>query len=693
MNNDNKEPKRSPFFKSPFFIILLVSIIFSILLNVAMSSLTAPKQEEITYDAFMKMLDGGEVKTVVIDTEKLLIYKKSDEEIQKAKDEADRDKSISQVSGELKNSADIISGETTPPATAQPVPTMSAAMSVLNMYGDVMSKMNGQTVYYTGYIYDERLLEKLDSQGVEYYKPYSHTNPITEFFVTWILPLGIMYLIFFFIMRMLSKKMGGGMMGGVGKSNAKIYMESKTGVTFQDVAGQEEAKESLNEIVDFLHNPGKYTAIGAKQPKGALLVGPPGTGKTLLAKAVAGEAKVPFFSLSGSEFVEMFVGVGASRVRDLFKQASDKAPCIIFIDEIDAIGKSRDNQLSSNDEREQTLNQLLAEMDGFDSSKGVVILAATNRPEVLDKALLRPGRFDRRIIVEKPDLKGREDILKVHSKNVKMDPDIDLHEIALATSGAVGADLANMVNEAALRAVRMGRRLVLQEDLMEAVEIIIAGKEKKDRILSEKEKRIVAFHEVGHALATALQKNTQPVQKITIVPRTMGALGYTLQVPEEERYLMTKDEIIDQITVYLAGRAAEELVFNVKTTGASNDIEQATNLARSMIAQYGMSDKFGMAGLESIQNRYLDGRNVSNCSEETKTVIDSEIVGLLKECHDKAYKLLEDNRKALDKISEFLIEKETITGAEFMNILNQVKNEEADNSNDGISDNNAEEQE
>ena len=471
---------------------------------------------------------------------------------------------------------------------------------------------------------------------------------------------------------------------GIGQSNAKMYnVENATGVTFADVAGQEEAKESLDEIVDYLHNPSKYLAIGAKQPKGALLVGPPGTGKTLLAKAVAGEAKVPFFSLSGSEFVEMFVGVGASRVRDLFKQASAKAPCIIFIDEIDAIGKSRDNQISSNDEREQTLNQLLSEMDGFDSSKGLVILAATNRPEVLDKALLRPGRFDRRIIVEKPDLKGREDILRVHIKHVKTEPDINLHEMALATSGAAGADLANMVNEAALRAVRCNRKTVSQEDLMEAVEVIIAGKEKKDRILSEKEKRIVSFHEVGHALATAVQKHTQPVHKITIVPRTMGSLGYTMQMPEEEeRYLMSKDEIVDQITVFLAGRAAEELVFNVQTTGASNDIERATSLARNMITQYGMSEKFGMAGFESIQNKYLDGRNVSNCSEETKTDIDKEVVRVLKECHEKAFNILKENRDALDEIAEFLINKETITGDQFMEIFNRVKSGRGNSEND-----------
>ena len=494
-----------------------------------------------------------------------------------------------------------------------------------------------------------------------------------EFFLSWILPLLLIYGMFFLVSRSLSKKMGGGIMG-VGQSRAKMYMQNKTGITFKDVAGQEEAKESLNEIVDFLHNPLKYTAIGAKQPKGALLVGPPGTGKTLLAKAVAGEANVPFFSLSGSEFVEMFVGVGASRVRDLFKQASQNAPGIIFIDEIDAIGKSRDNQMGSNDEREQTLNQLLAEMDGFDSSKGVVILAATNRPEILDKALLRPGRFDRRIIVEKPDLKGREAILRVHSKNVKMSNDVDLHDIALATSGAVGADLANMVNEAALRAVRMKRNVVIQEDLMEAVEVIIAGKEKKDRILSEKEKKLVAYHEVGHALATAVSKNTDPVQKITIVPRTMGALGYTMQKPEEEKYLMNKDEIVDEITVFMAGRAAEEVVFGVKTTGAANDIERATELARNMITIYGMSDKFGMFGLESIQNRYLDGRRVANCSQETETLVDAEVTKILADCYSKAVEILKNNREALDKISEFLIEKETITGKQFMEIYQSVKN-------------------
>lgn len=491
------------------------------------------------------------------------------------------------------------------------------------------------------------------------------------------LPILVTGILFVVVWIFIMKKMGGGLGGkemNFGKAKIKNTNDEKRKTTFEDVAGADEEKEELEEIVEFLKAPDKYNKLGARIPKGVLLVGPPGTGKTLLARAVAGEAGVPFFSISGSDFVEMFVGVGASRVRDLFKQASAKAPCIIFIDEIDAIGKSRDNQISSNDEREQTLNQLLSEMDGFDSSKGLVILAATNRPEVLDKALLRPGRFDRRIIVEKPDLKGREDILRVHIKHVKTEPDINLHEMALATSGAAGADLANMVNEAALRAVRCNRKTVSQEDLMEAVEVIIAGKEKKDRILSEKEKRIVSFHEVGHALATAVQKHTQPVHKITIVPRTMGSLGYTMQMPEEEeRYLMSKDEIIDQITVFLAGRAAEELVFNVQTTGASNDIERATSLARNMITQYGMSEKFGMAGLESIQNKYLDGRNVSNCSEETKTDIDKEVVRVLKECHEKAFNILKENRDALDEIAEFLINKETITGDQFMEIFNRVK--------------------
>ena len=639
---DNKKKNRSPL-KNPLLIFLVISIIATVILNMVMLSLQTPKKQEISYSEFLTMLDENKVDEVILQSEQIVIYEKYDE--------------------------------------SQPIttPKTTEFMKMMGIDTDAVieqAKENSRNVYYTGYIPDDRLLADLDSHGVKYSTPIQHNSPVLDFFLTWILPLVVIYLLFFILTRSMSKKIGGGGgIMGIGQSNAKMYnVENATGVTFADVAGQEEAKESLDEIVDYLHNPAKYKAIGAKQPKGALLVGPPGTGKTLLAKAVAGEAKVPFFSLSGSEFVEMFVGVGASRVRDLFKQASAKAPCIIFIDEIDAIGKSRDNQISSNDEREQTLNQLLSEMDGFDSSKGLVILAATNRPEVLDKALLRPGRFDRRIIVEKPDLKGREDILRVHIKHVKTEPDINLHEMALATSGAAGADLANMVNEAALRAVRCNRKTVSQEDLMEAVEVIIAGKEKKDRILSEKEKRIVSFHEVGHALATAVQKHTQPVHKITIVPRTMGSLGYTMQMPEEEeRYLMSKDEIVDQITVFLAGRAAEELVFNVQTTGASNDIERATSLARNMITQYGMSEKFGMAGLESIQNKYLDGRNVSNCSEETKTDIDKEVVRVLKECHEKAFNILKENRDALDEIAEFLINKETITGDQFMEIFNRVK--------------------
>ena len=476
--------------------------------------------------------------------------------------------------------------------------------------------------------------------------------------------------IFGFLVMMMRRSSG---MMGVGKSNAKVYVEKKTGVTFADVAGQGEAKETLTEMVDFLHHPERYTEIGAKLPKGALLVGPPGTGKTLLAKAVAGEAGVPFFSLSGSDFVEMFVGVGASRVRDLFKQAQQMAPCIIFIDEIDAIGKSRDNQMGGNDEREQTLNQLLAEMDGFESNKGLVLLAATNRPEILDPALLRPGRFDRRIVVEKPDLKGRVDVLKVHSKDVKMDETVNLEEIALATSGAVGSDLANMINEAAINAVKHGRNAVSQSDLFEAVEVVLVGKEKKDRIMSQEERRIVSYHEVGHALVSALQKDAEPVQKITIVPRTMGALGYVMQTPEEEKYLNTKKELQAMLVGLLAGRAAEEVVFDTVTTGASNDIEKATSVARAMITQYGMSEKFGLIGLESIQNRYLDGRPVSNCGQQTASEIDEEVMKMLKDAYEEAKQLLRDHRVALDKIAAFLIEKETITGKEFMEIFHEVE--------------------
>jgi len=525
--------------------------------------------------------------------------------------------------------------------------------------------------YYTGIVKDDTLVELLEKHKVEFSSKVVETsNGMVEFFMYNIFPFLLIFGISWLLFRPLFK--GGGMMG-VGKSNAKIYVEKETGVTFLDVAGQEEAKESLRELVDFLHNPGKYAQIGAKLPKGALLVGPPGTGKTLLAKALAGEAKVPFFSLSGSDFVELYVGVGASRVRDLFKQAQQKAPCIIFIDEVDAIGKSRDGHYGGNDEREQTLNQLLSEMDGFDTSKGLVVLAATNRPEVLDKALLRPGRFDRRVIVDKPDLKGRVDILRVHAKDVMMDDSVDLDAIALATSGAVGSDLANMINEAAIMAVKDGRRFVRQSDLFEAVEIVIAGKEKKDRILGPEEKKIVAYHEVGHALVTALQKNSEPVQKITIVPRTMGALGYVMQVPEEEKYLMSQEEMINRITTCLGGRAAEKIIFNSITTGASNDIEQATKLARAMVTQYGMSDKFGMIGLESIENKYLDGRTVLNCSDSTAAEVDHEVMRILKECYDVAEQQLQENIEVLHKIAEFLIQKETVTGKEFMRIYRQIK--------------------
>jgi cell division protease FtsH len=569
--------------------------------------------KEITYDKFLQMLDEGVVDEVTLTSNKIEIKPKSDNSVYNIK-------------------------------------------------------------YYTGIIeQDFSLVSRLNKAGVTYKREIpSSTGGIGYILASYILPLLLLWGGFFLVYRLMAKNSGGVM--GVGKSNAKMYVQKETGVTFKDVAGQDEAMDTLTEMVDFLHNPQKYTEIGAKLPKGALLVGPPGTGKTLLAKAVAGEAHVPFFSLSGSDFVEMFVGVGASRVRDLFKQAQSMAPCIIFIDEIDAIGKSRDSQYGGgNDEREQTLNQLLSEMDGFDSSKGLVVIGATNRPEVLDKALLRPGRFDRRVIVEKPDLKGRVEILKVHAKDVRMDESVDFDAIALATSGAVGADLANMINEAAIMAVRAGRKAVNQADLFEAVEVVIAGKEKKDRILGKEEKRIVAYHETGHALVTALQKNAEPVQKITIIPRTMGSLGYVLHVPEEEKFLMSKKEMLARITTLLGGRAAEEVVFDSVTTGASNDIEQATKIARAMVTQYGMSEKFGLIGLESIQNRYLDGRAVMNCGETTASQIDEEVMDIIKSCYEKALEYIKDNRDALDKLAAYLIKHETITGKEFMKIFRQVK--------------------
>jgi len=530
--------------------------------------------------------------------------------------------------------------------------------------------------YFTGYVGDDNLVERLEKAGIEFEGEIPSTSSgIMDFLLFVVLPIVAVWIFFMFMMR----KIGGGGAGGVGKSTAKVYIQKKTGVTFKDVAGQDEAKESLTEIVDFLHRPQRYQRIGAKLPKGAILVGPPGTGKTLLAKAVAGEAQVPFFSLSGSDFVELYVGVGASRVRDLFKQATANAPCIIFIDEIDAIGKSRDSRFGGgNDEREQTLNQLLAEMDGFDSSKGVFILAATNRPEVLDKALLRPGRLDRRIIVDKPDLKGRIATLKVHAKDVAMDDTVDFEAIALATSGAAGSDLANMINEAAINAVKDGRNAVSQKDLFEAVEVVLVGKEKKDRVMNAEERRIVSYHEVGHALVNALQKDAEPVQKITIVPRTMGALGYVMQTPEEEHYLNTKPELWAMLVGLLAGRAAEEIVFGKVTTGAANDIEKATNLARSMVTMYGMSERFGMMALETVESQYLTGATRLNCSDETAALVDEEVKEMLKKAYEEAKALLLANRIALDRIAHFLIEKETITGKEFMEILRRIQRGGAD---------------
>lgn len=554
------------------------------------------------------------------------------------------------------------------------VESVSLKADTLTVTLKKQKKMGSPTTIYTTLMEDSsELVKRLEKAGVEKFNREKQdvVSEVLYTLLSMVVSVVVMVTLMSFLFRRMNKN--GGMMGGVGKSKAKAYVQKETGITFKDVAGQDEAKESLQEVVDFLHNPVKYTTIGAKLPKGALLVGPPGTGKTLLAKAVAGEAHVPFFSLSGSDFVEMFVGVGASRVRDLFEEAKKNAPCIIFIDEVDAIGKSRDARYGGNDEREQTLNQLLAEMDGFDTSKGLLILAATNRPEVLDPALLRPGRFDRRVIVDRPDLKGRVNILKVHAKNVALDESVDLEGIALATSGAVGSDLANMINEAAILAVKNGRKAVSQKDLLEAVEVVLVGKEKKDRILSQEERKIVSYHEVGHALVSALQKDSEPVQKITIVPRTMGALGYVMHVPEEEKFLNTRKELEAMLVGYLGGRAAEELVFDTVTTGAANDIEQATKVARAMITQYGMSDRFGLMGLAETQSQYLDGRTVLNCGDATATEIDHEVMKLLKKSYDEAKRLLSVNREVMDKIAEFLIQKETITGKEFMKIFREAK--------------------
>ncbi len=599
---------------SMFLIFLVVTLITLLIMGFFNNMIKDTTSQEISYDEFLTMLEAGNVKEVEVESTRLKITPNS-----------------------------------------QPFSTQGVTLT-----------------FYTGIMNDPDLVGRLKEAGVKFSEeiPDTTANLIFNLVISF-LPLILIWILLGVVMRKMSA--GGGMMG-VGKSRAKMYMQKETGVTFSDVAGQDEAKESLQECVDFLENPGKYTTIGAKLPKGALLVGPPGTGKTLLAKAVAGEAHCPFFSLSGSEFVEMFVGVGASRVRDLFEEARKNAPCIIFIDEIDAIGKTRDSRFGGgNDEREQTLNQLLAEMDGFDPAQGILILAATNRPEVLDQALLRPGRFDRRVIVDKPDLKGRVDVLKVHAKNVRMDETVDLEGIALATSGAVGSDLANMINEAAILAVKKGRKVVSQADLLEAVEVVLVGKEKKDRVLSSEERRIVSYHEVGHALVSALQKDSEPVQKITIVPRTMGALGYVMNVPEEEKYLNTEKELRAMLVEFVGGRAAEEIVFDTVTTGAANDIEKATKVARAMVTQYGMSRKFGLMGLESAANQYLEGRTVMNCADVTAAEVDKEVMELLRDAYEEAKRLLTEHRGTLDQIAEFLITRETITGKEFMDIFHRVE--------------------
>ena len=633
-NNGNGGGNRPPKRPSTLMMILsaLITIIFALMLYNAVFG--TDKSTEVPYTEFLKDLEADKVEAVNVNKENGVITVRLKQE-----------------------------------ATPTPEPD-----SYINFYGITQKAMqSSQTVYYTMLMEDldtlTARLQKHDVQGTRISSDVLDT--VVQFLITFVLPLVLLWVLAGFLFR----RMGGsGGPMGVGKSNAKVYVQKETGVTFKDVAGEDEAKESLVEVVDFLHNPQKYSKIGAKLPKGALLVGPPGTGKTLLAKAVAGEAHVPFFSLTGSDFIELYVGVGASRVRDLFKEATKNAPCIVFIDEIDAIGRSRDSKYGGgNEEREQTLNQLLSEMDGFDSSKGILILGATNRPEILDKALLRPGRFDRRIIVDKPDLKGRVEILKVHAKDVKMDETVDLDAIALATSGAVGSDLANMINEAAINAVKEGREFVSQKDLFAAVEQVLVGKEKKDRIMSKEERRIVSYHEVGHALISALQKNSEPVQKITIVPRTMGALGYVMQVPEEEKYLNTEAELRDMLVGLVGGRAAEEVVFDTVTTGAANDIEKATSIARNMITRYGMSKRFGLVGLATVESQYLEGRTALNCSDETAAAIDEEVVAMIKESYDQALQMLRENRELMDKLAAFLIERETITGKEFMEIFRKEK--------------------
>ncbi|BDE85589.1 ATP-dependent zinc metalloprotease FtsH [uncultured Flavonifractor sp.] len=628
--------------------IVLWALIIVLMVNYVTSMATTRQSTEIDYSEFVQMVRDDKVAWVVMESNKYTIYPKPD--------------AAAQTQSARPETAD------------SPIPGLEGLMQSAESGTDQWKQQlkSGPSYYCAPIASDSeiaRLIPLMEEHGVVYGPPYvEQLSPIISLLISYVLPVIIMVVLFSFLFRNMSSKMGGGL-GGVGKANAKVYVEKKTGVTFRDVAGQDEAKESLEEIIDILHNPQKYTEIGAKLPKGALLVGPPGTGKTLLAKAVAGEAGVPFFSISGSDFVEMFVGVGASRVRDLFKEASKMAPCIIFIDEIDTIGKSRDNRLGGNDEREQTLNQLLAELDGFDPTKGVIVLAATNRPEVLDQALLRPGRFDRRITVDRPNLAGRVATLQVHTRNIRLSEDVDLNKIAQATAGAVGADLANLVNEAALRAVRLGRRAVNQEDLLKSFELVIAGSEKKGTVLTEHEKKLVAYHEVGHALVAAKQKNTEPVQKITIVPHTQGALGFTLQTPEEEKFLNTKDEILAKIRVCMGGRAAEELIMHTQTTGAAQDIQQATSLAQYMVTMYGMSDEFGMTGLASRQSQYLEGGYGLNCAQETAAQIDRLVTKIIKDCYAEAIQILRDNEEMLHAITSYLLQKETITGTEMKAIL------------------------
>ena len=628
----NKGDKQPPY-RNPIIMFILFSLVAVFIVSIIYKGIGSSTNQEISYDKFYKLVEAGDVRSVEFDG--------------------------TRINAKLKRTSTFFADEDD------------------KKLQEAYFQSTGQRLdvtYYTGYLEDDELLPLLKKQDVTITRGNSSsTSAMIYNVLSYVIPLVLIWIVFGMLMR----HMGGGSGGmfSVGKSNAKVYVEKSTGVTFKDVAGQDEAKESLQEVVDFLHNPGKYTQIGAKLPKGALLVGPPGTGKTLLAKAVAGEAGVPFFSLAGSDFVEMFVGVGASRVRDLFREAQKQAPCIIFIDEIDAIGKSRDSRFGSggNDEREQTLNQLLAEMDGFDTSKGLLILAATNRPEVLDKALLRPGRFDRRIIVDRPDMKGRLETLKVHAKDVKMDESCDLDAIALASAGLVGSDLANIINEAAILAVENGRMAVTQTDLFEAFErVAVGGKEKKDRPMSDRERKVVSYHEVGHALVSALQKNTDPVQKITIVPRTMGALGYTLQTPEEEKFLQSRDELLEDIATFMGGRAAEQLVFHVSTSGAANDIEKATSIARNMVTRFGMSEKFGMMGLATVESQYLDGAASMTCGEATASQVDEEVLAIITSQYDHAMQLLTENRQALDEISEYLYEKETITGKEFMDMFRKI---------------------